>query len=122
LEQGLEPADDSLDSDDRQYEGQSAESQQRQESQETLETQESAEEKELEPHEDDEYLFQDWGGGHKGGSGMRSVTRKLGFCQSPLGIPRVLAGLVTPDREHLPRYILAKIVCHRWFSPVRLQS
>ena len=64
--QGLEPADDSIDSDDGEYEGQSQESQ------------ESQEENELEQHGDDKDLFVDWGG-NKGRSGMRSVTRKLRY-------------------------------------------
>ena len=46
-DQGLEPADHSIDSDDREYEGQSQESHK------------SQEENELEQHGDDEYLFAD---------------------------------------------------------------
>ena len=48
-DQGLEPADDSIDSDDGEYESQSQESPG------------SQEENELEQHGDDEDLFADWG-------------------------------------------------------------
>jgi len=84
-EQGLELADDSIDSDDGGYEGQSPESLESQESpespgsQESPEcqgSQESQEENKLEQHVDDKHLFADWVG-HKGRSGMRSVTRKI---------------------------------------------
>jgi len=78
-EQGLEPVDDSRDSDDGEYEGQSQESQEGQEGQEGQESQEIQEENELEQHEDDEDLFPRIGGGHKGRSGMRSVTCKLRY-------------------------------------------
>jgi len=69
-EQGLESADDSMDSDNGEYEGQS------QETPESQKGQESQEENELEQRGDDEDLFADWGG-HQGRSCMRSVTRKL---------------------------------------------
>jgi len=84
-EQGLELADDSIDSDDGEYEGHSQESLESQEtpespgSQESPESQgsqESQEENNLEQHGDDKHLFPDWVG-HKGRSRMRSVTRKL---------------------------------------------
>jgi len=51
-EQGLEPLDPSIDSDDGQYKGPS---------QECQESQEGQQENELEQHGDDEDLFVDWG-------------------------------------------------------------
>jgi len=52
---GLEPADDSVDSDNGEYEGQS------QESQGSHVSQESQEENKLEPHRNDKDLFAEWG-------------------------------------------------------------
>jgi len=63
-EQGLEPADDSIDSDDGEYEGQSQQSQQSHRShrsQQSQQSQQSQEENELEQHGDDEDLFADCG-------------------------------------------------------------
>jgi len=75
----------------------------------------------LEQHGDDEDLFANWGGA------PRPIGHELRNSQASIrtitpGNTQVLAGLVTPDGEHLPQYILAKIVSHLWFSPVRLQS
>jgi len=56
-EQGLEPVDDSIDSDNGDYEGQS------QESQGIQESQESQEENEFEQHGDDQDLLANWEGG-----------------------------------------------------------
>jgi len=63
--QGLQPADDSIDSDDGQYKGQSQESQERQERQESQESKESKGENELEQHGDDEALLADLKGAHR---------------------------------------------------------
>jgi len=55
--------------------------------------------------------------------GVSSLARRARYGQSPLGIPRIPAGgLVTPDRERLVKYELAKTVLHLPFLLIRLQT
>jgi len=111
-EQGLEPADDSIDSDDGEYEGQSQESQ------------ESQEENELEQHGDDEDLFADWGGaqrpiGHEVRNSQASIlTITPGNTQSSsrIGYP----GRRTPALVHISQNRFPSVVLSR--SPAVLNS
>jgi len=64
-EQCLEPVEHNIHSKDGEYQSQSQENR------------ESQVENELEQHGDNEDLFTDWGGWHKGQSRMTSVTRKV---------------------------------------------
>jgi len=95
-EQGLEPAGDSIDSDEGEYECQSQESQESQESQDGHKSHKSQEENKLEHHGDDEDPFADWGGaqrlmGHKVRNSQASIlTITPGNTQSSsrIGYPR----------------------------------
>jgi len=104
-EQGLEPVDDSIDSDDGEYEGQSQESQ------------ESQEEKELEQHGDDEVLFLDGGGaqrliGHEVRNSQASIlTITPGNTQSSsrIGCPEWR----TPAPVHISQIRFPSVVLSR---------
>jgi len=107
-EQGLEPADDSIDSNDGEYEGQSQESQ---------ESQESHEENELEQHGDDEDLFGNWGGaqrpiGHEVCNSQASIlTITPGNTQSSsrIGYPGGrTAAPVHISQNHFPSVVLSR--------------
>jgi len=113
--QGLEPADDSIDSDDGKYQGQSQESQGSQGSQE---------ENELEQHGDDEDLFADCGGaqrliGHEVRNLQASIlTIPPGNTQSSsrIGYP----GRKTPAPVHISQNRFPSVVLSR--SPAVLNS
>ena len=101
-EQGLEPADDRIASDDGEYEGQSQESQ---------ENHERPEENRLERHGDDEDLFADLGGAPRpiGHEVSHSQALKLTII---LGNTQSSSRIGYPGRRTPAPYLLAKMVFH----------
>jgi len=117
-EQGLKPADDSIDSDDREYEGHS------EKSQESQESTESQEENQLEQHGDDEELFSESAGaqrpiGHEVRNSQASiVTITPGNTQNScrIGYP----GWRTPAPVHIVQNRFSSVVLS--CSPAVLNS